>query len=116
MSKVWFITGVSTGFGRILAEKVTKRGDIAIGTLRQKDQIADYEKISPGKTIAKILDVNNEKDVYKVVDEIVKEHGKIDVLVNLIAHNVHTRIFFKHFHQRSEFVFTVNGTSRIAWT
>lgn len=82
MSKVWFITGVSTGFGRILAEKVAKRGDIVIGTLRNSNQISDFEKLVPGKVFGKILDVTNEKDVHSVVNQCVEQFGKIDVAVN----------------------------------
>ena len=33
-SKVWFITGVSRGFGKALTEAVLAAGDIVIGTTR----------------------------------------------------------------------------------
>jgi NAD(P)-dependent dehydrogenase (short-subunit alcohol dehydrogenase family) len=32
--KVWFVTGVSRGFGKALAEAVLADGDIVIGTSR----------------------------------------------------------------------------------
>lgn len=39
--RVWFITGCSTGFGRALATAVIARGDCAVVTARNTDQIAD---------------------------------------------------------------------------
>ena len=40
--KVWFITGASTGFGRLLAEEVLKAGDRVIATARKADQITVF--------------------------------------------------------------------------
>lgn len=37
-SKRWLITGVSGGFGRLLAEAALSRGDSVAGTLRQPGQ------------------------------------------------------------------------------
>jgi NADP-dependent 3-hydroxy acid dehydrogenase YdfG len=39
--KVWFITGTSTGFGRLLAEAVLKAGGCVLATARKPEQIAD---------------------------------------------------------------------------
>ena len=36
-SKVWLITGSSTGFGRTLAEAVLKQGDRLIATARKPE-------------------------------------------------------------------------------
>ena len=36
MSKVWFITGASSGFGRALAEAVLTRGDHAVLAARRR--------------------------------------------------------------------------------
>ncbi len=36
MSKVWFITGTSTGLGRTLAEEVVRRGDKLVATVRKE--------------------------------------------------------------------------------
>lgn len=40
-TKVWFITGSSTGFGRTLAETVLKNGDRIIATARKPEQLQD---------------------------------------------------------------------------
>jgi len=81
-SKIWLITGVSGGLGRALAKEVAQSGNIAIGTLRKPDQLEAFNKLVPGKTFAVQLDVNEHEQIHKVVDEVVKQFGTIDVLVN----------------------------------
>ena len=78
----WFITGVSSGFGRALAEAVLAKGHKVIGTVRQEAAKAPFEALSPGRATAVVLDVTDEADVHTVVDEVLEHHGRIDVLVN----------------------------------
>ncbi|WP_276496366.1 oxidoreductase [Pontibacter litorisediminis] len=80
--KVWFITGVSSGFGRVLAEEVARRGDKVIGTVRQHRQLEEFNAIAPGSTFAYLMDVTNADGVKATVDAAVKHLGRIDVLVN----------------------------------
>ena len=80
--KIWFITGVSSGLGRCLAEAVAARGDIAIGTLRQAAQLAAYDAIAPGRTIGVQLDVNEPALVEGVISGVIARYHRIDVLVN----------------------------------
>ncbi len=82
----WFITGVSSGFGRALAQAVLAKGHNVIGTVRQDAARAPFEDLAPGnghgKASAVVLDVTDEVGVHHVVDEVVERHGDIDVLVN----------------------------------
>lgn len=39
----WFITGISTGFGRVMAEKLLSRGDRVAGTLRELSAADDLK-------------------------------------------------------------------------
>ncbi len=39
MTRVWFITGASSGFGRALAEAVLKRGDNAVVAARRTEAL-----------------------------------------------------------------------------
>ncbi|ARS35555.1 oxidoreductase [Pontibacter actiniarum] len=80
--KIWFITGVSSGFGRTLAEEVARRGDKVIGTVRQHRQLEEFNAISPGNTFAYMMDVTNADGVRATVDAAVKHLGRLDVLVN----------------------------------
>ena len=81
-NKVWFITGVSTGIGRELAEQAALAGNTVIGTVRKQDQIEGVNNLVNGKTFGYILDVNDHAKVTEVITEVSTKFGKIDVLVN----------------------------------
>lgn len=81
-SRTWFITGASTGFGRILAEEVVKAGGKVIATARQLDKVADLEQKHPGKAKAFALDVTDAAQIHAVVAQAVTGFGPVDVLVN----------------------------------
>ena len=81
-NKVWFITGVSTGIGKELAEQAALAGNTVIGTVRKQDQIADINNLVSGKTFGYLLDVNDHAKVSEVINEVANKFGKIDVLVN----------------------------------
>jgi NAD(P)-dependent dehydrogenase (short-subunit alcohol dehydrogenase family) len=80
--KIWFITGVSGGFGRALAEEAAKKGDIVIGTLRKTEQLAEFEKLVPGKTFAVKMDVTHADEIQQGVEDVLNRFDHIDVLVN----------------------------------
>lgn len=83
MSKrVWLITGCSTGFGRELVKIVAEKGEIAIGTLRKEEQIAELEAINPDLVKGVILDVQKQETIDQTAQIIEKEYGRLDVLVN----------------------------------
>ena len=86
--RIWFITGVSSGLGRSLAEAVAARGDIAVGTLRQDTQLADYNALAPGRTVGVKLDINDHARVDAVVQQVISQFGRIDVLVNNAGYGV----------------------------
>ncbi|WP_424963845.1 oxidoreductase [Ekhidna sp.] len=83
MSKrVWLITGCSTGFGRELVKIVTEKGEIAIGTVRKREQIEELEAINPDLVKGVILDVQKQETIDQTAQIIEKEYGRLDVLVN----------------------------------
>lgn len=81
-SRTWFITGASTGFGRILAEEVLKAGGKVIATARQLDKVADLEEKHPGRARAFALDVTDAAQIHSVVAQTITTFGPVDVLVN----------------------------------
>lgn len=82
-AKTWLITGVSSGFGRQLAEAALARGDSVAGTLRQEGQIAGFEALAPGRAHGVLLDVTDRAAIGPAVDEaIARLGGGLDVLVN----------------------------------
>ncbi|MEQ8904277.1 oxidoreductase [Ekhidna sp.] len=83
MSKrVWLITGCSTGFGRELVKIVAEKEEIAIGTVRKKEQIAELEAISTESVKGIILDVQKQETIDQASSIIKNEYGRLDVLVN----------------------------------
>jgi len=43
MAKTWFITGTSSGFGRLLTERLLARGDRVAATVRKSQALADLK-------------------------------------------------------------------------
>ncbi|NQZ76500.1 MAG: SDR family NAD(P)-dependent oxidoreductase [Ekhidna sp.] len=80
--RVWLITGCSTGFGRELVKIVAAKGEIAIGTVRKKEQIADLESINPDLVKGVLLDVQQQGTIDDTARMIESEYGRLDVLVN----------------------------------
>jgi NAD(P)-dependent dehydrogenase (short-subunit alcohol dehydrogenase family) len=75
----WFITGVSTGFGRFLALELVRRGERVVGTVRKPEQAAELE--AAGVSVV-LLDVNDAKRAAPAVAEGIAKLGGMDVLVN----------------------------------
>jgi short-subunit dehydrogenase len=86
--RTWFITGASTGFGRLLAEEVLKAGGKVIATARKLDKIADLEKQYPQTAKALVLDVNDAGQVDSAVTQAFAQFGQVDVLVNNAGYGV----------------------------
>jgi NAD(P)-dependent dehydrogenase (short-subunit alcohol dehydrogenase family) len=86
--RVWFITGASTGFGRLLAEEVLKAGGKVIATARKLDKVADLEKQYPQTAKALVLDVNDAGQVDSAVTQAFAQFGQVDVLVNNAGYGV----------------------------
>ncbi len=78
----WMITGVSSGFGRAVAEAALALGDRVIGTVRTSDAKAAFEAIAPGRAVAMILDVTDEAAVHAAISAAEARTGGIDILVN----------------------------------
>jgi NAD(P)-dependent dehydrogenase (short-subunit alcohol dehydrogenase family) len=81
-SRVWLITGASTGLGRKLAEAVLAHGDRVVATARKKETLADLEQQYPDHARAVRLDVTDLAQVKASVQAAIDAFGRIDVLVN----------------------------------
>lgn len=81
-TKIWFITGVSTGLGKALADAALASGDIVVGTLRKQEDATAFSQTVPGKSHGVLLDVTNENAIEPLVAQIERDVGPIDVLVN----------------------------------
>jgi len=86
--RVWFITGTSTGFGRLLAEEALKKGNCVVATARKVEQIADLQQRYPGHALALPLDVTKQDQVDAALATTLKQFGRVDVLVNNAGYGV----------------------------
>jgi len=82
MSKVWFITGCSTGFGRNLAQEVLHNGGKVAVTARNTNDVKDLSDKYSETAFAIALDVTKPEQVKDAVQKAVEKFGQIDVLVN----------------------------------
>jgi NAD(P)-dependent dehydrogenase (short-subunit alcohol dehydrogenase family) len=82
MAKTWFITGVSSGLGRAMTEKLLARGDRVAGTLRKTGALQDLEKHYGERLWLTQLDLTDTLAVRRGVDAAFAALGRIDVVVN----------------------------------
>jgi NAD(P)-dependent dehydrogenase (short-subunit alcohol dehydrogenase family) len=81
-SRVWLITGSSSGFGRELAQAALDRGDSVVATARRPDALADLVASAPDRVLAVALDVTRADEIEAAVAAALERFGRIDVLVN----------------------------------
>ncbi|MEU6561072.1 SDR family oxidoreductase [Nocardia nova] len=82
MSKVWFITGVSRGFGREWALAALERGDRVAGTARKLETVDDLVASYPDTFLPLRLDVTDRAADFAAVARAAEHFGRLDVVVN----------------------------------
>ncbi|MEU6182977.1 SDR family NAD(P)-dependent oxidoreductase [Streptomyces coeruleorubidus] len=82
MSKIWFITGSSRGFGRRFAEAALSRGDKVAATARNANSLADLVAAHGDAILPLPLDVTDKAAVNKAVKQAHEHFGRLDVIVN----------------------------------
>ena len=82
VQRTWFITGISSGFGRHLTEQLLGRGDRVAGTVRKPGAADDLAAVHGDRLWVAELDVTDLPEVRRVVDRAFAELGRIDVVVN----------------------------------
>src|SRR4051794_31291586 len=79
-TRIWLITGASSGFGRALANAALGRGDHVVAAARDEGRLADLAGHDRVHAIA--LDVTDAGQRERGVKEALDRFGHIDVLVN----------------------------------
>ena len=87
-SRVWFITGSSTGFGHLLAKELLRRGERVIATARDVSKLEDLTRQYPEKVRAFTLDVTKPAEIESVAPQAIAAFGHVDVLVNNAGYGV----------------------------
>lgn len=85
-AKVALITGATRGIGKQIALELASQGyNIALNYRKQNEELEALKKEIESQNVKCLTvygDVSNYEDVEKFIKEIIKEFGKIDVLVN----------------------------------
>ncbi len=79
MLKKILITGASAGFGKLAVKELIKQGHIVYAVARRLEQMEDLKQLG-AKTYR--MDVTDEQEILTVVNEMIKNEGGIDVLIN----------------------------------
>lgn len=77
----WFVTGVSTGLGRAIAQVALAAGHTVVGTLRDPAAVPAFETLGE-EAVGVVLDVTDAEAVRAVVDAAEARTGGLDVIVN----------------------------------
>lgn len=80
--KTLLITGVSSGFGRALAQEALARGYRVIGTVRNSAAKSAFEALHVQHAHALELDVTHFAAIDAAIAEVEQQIGAVDVLVN----------------------------------
>jgi len=82
MSKVWFVTGASKGFGREFVLAALERGDKVAATARNTDTLTDLVQKYGDAVLPLQLDVTNRDQVTAAVKAAHDTFGSLDVVIN----------------------------------
>lgn len=79
--RTWLITGVSSGFGREMAQQLLARGERVVGTVRSTAKVEDLLAQWPETFFAPLLDVTDSSALRRVVDDAWQRFGRVDVVI-----------------------------------
>lgn len=79
-SRVWFITGASSGIGRELVRQALSNGEAAVAVARHTEQI--HEPDAGDRLLTVNVDVRDQSGLEKAVAQAVDRFGRIDVVAN----------------------------------
>lgn len=80
--KTFLVTGVTSGFGKAFAAAALAEGHTVLGTVRNEDSVATFERSALGRAHAVMLDVTDFDAIERLIPQLLARHGQVDVLVN----------------------------------
>jgi NAD(P)-dependent dehydrogenase (short-subunit alcohol dehydrogenase family) len=80
--RTWLVTGVNSGFGRIMTEQLLAKGERVAGTVRKMDAMSDLKARYGDRLWLAHLDMTEMPAIRRAVDRAFADLGKIDVIVS----------------------------------
>jgi len=90
--KVVLITGASSGIGALLAQAVAAEGAVTILTGRNEERLRQVATGINGIASYKVMDVRQDTQVLACMNEIEREYGRVDILINNAGYGMFSRI------------------------
>lgn len=82
-NRVTIITGGSRGIGRACVKLFAEAGSSVAFTYKNaKLKAEELERLFPGKVKSFRVDMESEKEIFEMVNKVIKEFGKVDILVH----------------------------------
>src|SRR3954462_12667552 len=88
--KVVVVTGASSGFGKLTASELTRRGHTVVAAMRDvagrnsrvRDELVEAAKVEGRALQVLQMDVADEQSVNAAIADVIRQHGRVDALVN----------------------------------
>lgn len=82
-SRVWLITGTSSGLGKSTVEAILAAGERVVATARKPEVLNHLKDKFPSTQLLVLpLDVTNETQIKSAFERTIKQFGRLDVVVN----------------------------------
>lgn len=82
MSKVFFITGASQGFGRQWTQTALEQGHKVVATARKPEQLDSLRADFGDSILTLALDVTDRSACFEAVEKTLQSFGRLDVLIS----------------------------------
>jgi len=115
--KVVIVTGASSGIGYVTARAFAQRGATVVGVARREELLQQLMRECQAHAPASsyiVGDLGIRAFAEHVVDDTVKRHGRLDILVNNAAVSKHKQIYHMSA-EEADYVMRVNFMSSV-WT
>jgi NAD(P)-dependent dehydrogenase (short-subunit alcohol dehydrogenase family) len=80
--RIWFITGASSGLGRLMTEQLLQRGEQVAATARKIERLNDLAAIHGERLWRSKLDMTDTTAIRRAVADAVAALGSIDVVIS----------------------------------
>lgn len=82
LTRVYLITGCSSGFGSSIAQYLLEHGQIVIATARNQSTVSHFQEKYPDRALSLPLDITDQVSVDAAIEASLKRFQRIDVLIN----------------------------------